>query len=88
LVSKIQQGISRAGLHALWSRLDDVQLLAVAEAVYAVDRQFHPDCFREKYGWFGCQAAGACAWQKRAIGLASALSVLVRDSSDWANPLI
>ena len=50
LVSKIQQGLSGAGLHALWSRLDDTQRLAVAETLYSLDGQFHPDRFRAKYG--------------------------------------
>ena len=50
LVSKIQQGLSGAGLHALWSRLDDPQRLAVAETLYSADGQFHPDRFRAKYG--------------------------------------
>ncbi len=50
LVGKIQQGLSGAGLHALWSRLDDTQRLAVAETVYSADGQFHPDRFRAKYG--------------------------------------
>jgi hypothetical protein len=50
LVSKIQQGLSGPGLHALWNRLDDTQRLAVAETVYAVDGRFHPERFRAKYG--------------------------------------
>lgn len=50
LVSKIQQGLSGPGLHALRNRLDDTQRLAVAETVYSVDGRFHPERFRAKYG--------------------------------------
>lgn len=50
LVNKIHQSLDGAGLHALWNRLDDMQRLAVAETLYAVDGIFHPDRFHAKYG--------------------------------------
>ena len=50
LVNKIYGGLAGAGLHALWNRLDDMQRLAVAETLYAMDGVFHPDRFRAKYG--------------------------------------
>ena len=50
LVNKIHQSLDGAGLRALWNRLDDMQRLAVAETLYAVDGVFHPDQFRAKYG--------------------------------------
>jgi hypothetical protein len=50
LVNKIHQSLDGAGVHTLWNRLDDMQRLAVAETLYAVDGTFHPDRFRAKYG--------------------------------------
>ena len=50
LVNKLHQSLDGAGLRALWNRLDDMQRLAVAETLYAVDGVFHPDQFRAKYG--------------------------------------
>ena len=50
LVKKLHQSLDGAGLRALWNRLDDMQRLAVAETLYAVDGVFHPDQFRAKYG--------------------------------------
>lgn len=50
LVNKLHQSLDGAGLRALWNRLDDMQRLAVAETLYAVDGVFHPNQFRAKYG--------------------------------------
>jgi hypothetical protein len=50
LVNKLHQSLDGAGLRVLWNRLDDMQRLAVAETLYAVDGVFHPDQFRAKYG--------------------------------------
>jgi hypothetical protein len=50
LVNKIHGSLAGAGLHGLWSRLDDTQRSAVAETLYAVDGVFHRDRFRAKYG--------------------------------------
>ena len=50
LIGAIVRGLSPSGLRLLWSELDELQRLAVAEALYAVSGVFDPDLFRAKYG--------------------------------------
>jgi hypothetical protein len=44
------RSLSSGGLRLLWSGLDDLQRLAVAEALYAVDGVLRSDQFRAKHG--------------------------------------
>jgi hypothetical protein len=50
LIGTIVRGLSASGLHLLWAGLDELQRLAVAEALYAPDGVFDPDSFAAKYG--------------------------------------
>jgi len=50
LIGGIVRGLSASGLRLLWSGLDDLQRLAVAQALYAGDNAFHSDQFRAQYG--------------------------------------
>jgi len=50
LIGAIAAGLSPSGLRLLWSGLDELQRLAVAEALYAVSGVFDPELFRAKHG--------------------------------------
>lgn len=50
LIGTVMRGLSPSGLRLLWAGLDEVQRLAVAEALYAADSVFDPDQFRAKHG--------------------------------------
>ena len=50
LIGAIMRSLSASGPRLLWSGLDDLQRLAVAEALYAVDGVFHSDQFLAKHG--------------------------------------
>ena len=50
LIEAIVRGVSPSGLRLLWSELDDLQRLAVAETLYAGDGVFDPELFRAKHG--------------------------------------
>ena len=50
LIGGIMRSLSAGGLRLLWSGLDDLQRLAVAEALHAVDGVFHSDQFQAKHG--------------------------------------
>ena len=48
LIGTIMRGLSPSGLRLLWSGLDELQRLAVAEALYAVEGVFDPALFRAR----------------------------------------
>ncbi len=50
LIEGIQKCLLGTALHAVWSRLDTTQQLAVTEAVYSPDSIFHAGQFKAKYG--------------------------------------
>jgi len=50
LIGTVMRGLSPSGLRLLWAGLDELQRLAVAEALYAADSVFDPDQFRAKHG--------------------------------------
>lgn len=50
LIGTIMRGLSPSGLRLLWAGLDELQLLAVGEALYSVQGVFDPDLFRAKHG--------------------------------------
>lgn len=50
LVATLEQCFAGGRLHSLWSRLDDMQQAAVADALYSVDGLFDADRFRARYG--------------------------------------
>ena len=50
LIGTIMRGLSPSGLRLLWAGLDELQRLAVAEALYAPDGVFDPDQFGAKHG--------------------------------------
>jgi len=50
LVRSVAEHLVGERLRATWGRLDETQRLAVAEALYAMGRVFHPKRFRAKYG--------------------------------------
>jgi hypothetical protein len=50
LIGGIMRSLSASGLRLLWSGLDDLQRLAVAEALYEVDGVLHSDRFLAKHG--------------------------------------
>jgi hypothetical protein len=50
LIGTIMRGLSPNGLRLLWAGLDELQRLAVGEALYSVEGVFDPDLFRAKHG--------------------------------------
>ena len=50
LIGTIMRGLSPSGLRLLWAGLDELQRLAVGEALYSVGSVFDPDLFRAKHG--------------------------------------
>ncbi len=50
LIGTITRGLSPSGLRLLWAGLDELQRLAVAEALHAADGVFDPDLFAAKHG--------------------------------------
>ena len=50
LIAAIVRGLSPGGLSLLWAGLDELQRLAVAEALYSAHGVFDPDRFRAKHG--------------------------------------
>jgi hypothetical protein len=50
LIGTIMRGLSPSGLSLLWAGLDELQRLAVAEALYATDGVFDSDRFSAKHG--------------------------------------
>ncbi len=50
LIGTIRRGLSPGGLRLLWAGLDELQRLAVGEALYSVQGVFDPDVFRAKHG--------------------------------------
>jgi hypothetical protein len=50
LIGTVVRGLSPSGLRLLWAGLDELQRLAVAEALYTVDGVFDPELFRAKHG--------------------------------------
>jgi hypothetical protein len=50
LIGGIMRSLSASGLRLLWAGLDELQRLAVAEALHAADGVFHSDQFRAKHG--------------------------------------
>ena len=63
LIGTIVRGLSPDGLRLLWSDLDELQRLAVAEALYADDGVFDGDLFHAKYGGLPVFAAKADRWR-------------------------
>ena len=61
LIGTIVRGLSPSGLRLLWSGLDELQRLAVAEALYAVEGVFDPALFRAKHGRLPAFTTGAHA---------------------------
>ena len=49
LIGTIMRGLSPSGLRLLWAGLDELQRLAVGEALYSVHGVFDPDLFRAKH---------------------------------------
>lgn len=50
LIGTIMRGMSPSGLRLLWADLDELQRLAVAEALYSVEGILDPGLFRAKHG--------------------------------------
>jgi hypothetical protein len=61
LIGTIMRGLSPSGLSLLWAGLDELQRLAVAEALYATDGVFDSDRFSAKHGGLPAFSTGSRA---------------------------